>query len=231
MPPKSMCALTPRLTPRETRLVGRLRTPQQVQRFLNDLPYNDEPLPGGATLRSFRGVVKHWSAHCMEAALAAAVLLEYHRYPPLVLSLESVDHLDHVLFVYRRSRHWGSVARSRDPGLHGRRPVFRTVRDLVLSYVDTYIDLTGRIVGYAVVDLRLLGRYDWRFSTRNIWRAERLLQDSPHRPIRSSDRRIARLRRQFRAFKKQYPNRAPLYYKDQERWSEIPQGPWGPEES
>ena len=208
--------------------MDRLRTPRQVQCFLNALPYNDEPPPGGATLRSFRGVVTHWSAHCMEAALAAAVLLEYHKYPPLVLSLESVDHLDHVLFVYRRGRHWGSVARSRDPGLHGRRPVFRTARDLALSYVDPYIDLTGCIVGYAVVDLRRLGRYDWRFSTRNIWRAERLLQDYPHRPIRSSDRRIARLRRRFRAFKKQYPNRAPLYYRGREKWSEIPQGPWGP---
>ena len=104
----------------------------------------------------------------MEAALAAAVILEYRGYPPLVLSLESVDCLDHVLFVYRRGPLWGSIARSRDPGLHGRRPVFRTARDLALSYVDPYIDLTGRIVGYAVVDLRVLGRYDWRSSTRNI---------------------------------------------------------------
>ena len=164
----------------------------------------------------------------MEAALAAAVLLEYRGYPPFVLSLESVDHLDHVLFVYRREQHWGSVARSRDPGLHGRKPVFRTARDLALSYVDPYVDLSGRIVGYAVVDLRLLGGYDWRFSPRNVWRAERLLQDYPHRPIRSFDRRIERLRRRFRAFKEQNPDRAPLYYKGQERWSEIPPGPWGP---
>ena len=163
----------------------------------------------------------------MEAALAAAVILEYRGYPPLVLSLESVDCLDHVLFVYRRVQHWGSVARSRDPGLHGRRPVFRTARDLALSYVDPYIDLTGRIVGYAVVDLRVLGRYDWRLSKRNIWKAERLLQDYPHRPIRSSDRRIACLRRRFRTFRTRYPNRTPLYYKGQERWSEIPVGPWG----
>ena len=164
----------------------------------------------------------------MEAALAAAVILEYRGYPPLVLSLESVDRLDHVLFVYRRGRRWGSVARSRDPGLHGRTPVFRTARDLALSYVDPYVDRTGRIIGYAVVDLRMLGRYDWRFSTGNIWKAERLLQDYPHRPVHSSDRRIARLRRRFRTFKERYPNRTPLYYTGQERWSEIPKGPWGP---
>ena len=160
----------------------------------------------------------------MEAALAAAVLLEYRGYPPLVLSLESVDRLDHVLFIYRRGRQWGSVARSRDPGLHGRKPVFRTPRDLALSYVDPYVDLTGRIIGYAVVDLRLLGGYDWRFSTRNVWKAERLLQEYPHRPIGSSDRRIDDLRRRFRSFKDRYPDRAPLYYRDRERWSEIPRG-------
>ena len=167
--------------------MARLRTSRQVQLFLNELPYNDEVPPARGTLRSFRGVVRHWNAHCMEAALAAAVILEHRGYPPLVLSLESIDCLDHVLFVYRQGNSWGSVARSRDPGLHGRRPVFRTARDLALSYVDPYVDLTGRIVGYAVVDLRTLGRYDWRFSTRNIWKAERLLQDYPHRPIRSSD--------------------------------------------
>ena len=163
----------------------------------------------------------------MEAALVAAVILEQHGYPPLVLSLESADHLDHVLFVYRRDRHWGAVARSRDPGLHGRKPVFRTARDLVLSYVDPYVDLTGSIVAYAVVDLGLLGRYDWRLSPRNVWNSERLLQDYPHRPIRTSDRRIDTMRRRYLAFKQRYPDRKPLYYPHQERWSEIPRGPWG----
>ena len=163
----------------------------------------------------------------MEAALAAAVILEYHGYPPLVMSLESVDFLDHVLFVYRRQQRWGSVARSRDPGLHGRKPVFRTARDLALSYVDPYVDLTGRIAAYAVVDLRVLRGYDWRLSTRNVWRVERLLQDYPHRPIRSSDRRIDNLRRRFLAFKDRYPDRKPLYFTGRDRWSEIPRGPWG----
>ena len=101
-------------TPAERRLIRRLRTPGDVQRFLNSLPYNTEPPPGGATLRSFRGVVRTRTAHCLEAALAAAVILEQHRYPPLVLSFESIDLLDHVIFVYRGERGWGSVARSRD---------------------------------------------------------------------------------------------------------------------
>jgi len=212
-------------TPGERRIIRRLRTPDAVQRYLNRLPYNTEPPPGRATLRSFRGVVRHRSAHCLEAALAAAVILEQHGYPPLVLSFESIDELDHVLFAYRRRGRWGSVARSRDPGLHGRKPVFRTARALALSYVDPYIDFTGRITGYAVLDLgALLGGYDWRLSERNVWRAERVMLDAPHRPIRSSDRRIDALRRRYVAFRAQH-GRKPLFY-DRRAWTELPQGNW-----
>ena len=214
-------------TPAERRVIARCRTPDAVQRFLNRLPYNDEPPPGGATLRSFRGVVQRRTAHCLEAALAAAVILEQHGYPPLVLSFESIDELDHVLFVYQHRGRWGSIARSRDPGLHGRRPVFRTARALALSYVDPYIDYHGRITGYTVVDLRtLLGDYDWRLSEKNVWKAERVLLDAPHRPIRSSDARIDRLRRRYVNFRKQNDGRKPLYYRNRHQWSEMPQGNW-----
>ena len=141
-----------------------------MQRYLNALPYNTEPPPGGPTLRSFRGVARVGTAHCLESAVTTAVILEQHGYPPLLLSFESIDELDHVLFVYRKDGRWGSVARSRDPGLHGRKPVFRTARALALSYVDPYVDFTGRITGYAVADLRMLGDYDWRLSEKNIWK-------------------------------------------------------------
>lgn len=214
-------------TPRERAIVRRYRTPAAVQRYLNSLPYNDEPPPGGATLRSFRGVVAHGTAHCLEAALAAATILEQHGYPPRVLSFESIDQLDHVLFVYRKRGLWGSVGRSRDPGLHGRKPVFRTARALALSYVDPYIDYHGRITGYTVVDLReLLGDYDWRLSEQNVWKAERVLLDAPHRPIRSSDARIDRLRRKYVAFREAHGGRKPLYYKGRHTWSPLPEGNW-----
>lgn len=209
-------------TPSEQRLIRRLRTPNAVQRWLNALPYNTEPPPGRATLRSFRCVVQTGTAHCLEAALAAAVILEQHGYPPLVLSLESVDELDHVMFAYRRRGRWGSVSRSRDPGLHGRRAVFASARALALSYVDPYVDLTGRITGYAVVDLRLLEDYDWRLSERNVWKAERLLLAYPHRAIRTSDRRVGRLRQRYRAFKAHYPRLRPVLYRNRQRWAELP---------
>lgn len=210
-------------TAEERRLVGALNTPRKVQRFLNGLRYNTEPPPQRATLRSFRNVVRLRTAHCMEAALAAAVILEQHGYPPLVLSFESTDHLDHVLFVYRRGGRWGSVARSRDPGLHGRKPMFGTSRALALSYVDPYVDSTGRLTGYAVVDLRALDGYDWRLSDRNVWKAERYLLEYPHRPIRTSEARIERLRARFEAFKAAHPHLKPMYFSGRDKWSELPE--------
>ena len=201
-------------------MVARIRTPLAAQRWLNALPYNTER--GGETLRSFRGVVRTGTAHCLEAALTAAVILEQHRYPPLVLSFESIDLLDHVIFVYRGPRGWGSVARSRDPGLHGRKPVFATPRALALSYVDGYVDFTGRITAYAVVDLRVLGGYDWRLSDTNIWKVERLLLDWPHRPIKTSNRRTEQLRRRYRVFREVHGYKPWRYYTGRRRWTELP---------
>ena len=159
----------------------------------------------------------------MEAALFAATVLEQHGYPPLVLSFESIDELDHVIFVYRHTGRWGAIGRSRDPGLHGRRPVFATPRALALSYVDPYVDYSGRVIGYAVVDLRaVMGVYDWRLSRTNVWKVERVLLDYPHRRIRSSDARIERLRNRYRAFLAANNGRKPLYYRDRDRWTELP---------
>jgi hypothetical protein len=210
-----------RFTSAERRVIRRCSTPAAVQAFLNGLVYNTEPPPDPATLRSFRGVVRHRTANCIEAALSAAVILEQHGYPPLVMSLESIDELDHVVFVYRARGRWGSIARSRDPGLHGRRPVFRTLRALALSYVDPYVDRTGAVRAYGAVDLRVLGAYDWRLSERNVWKVERLLFDIPHQPIRSSPRRIDRLRRAYVAYLAAHGGRKPIYY-DRRAWTPIP---------
>jgi hypothetical protein len=210
--------------PAEQRLIRRLRTPTAVQRFLNRLPYNTEPPPAPATLRSFRGVVRTGTAHCLEAALTAATILEQHGYPPLVMSLESIDALDHVLFVYQSRGRWGSVARSRDPGLHGRKPVFRSARALALSYFEPYVDTSGCVKGYAVADLRALDPYNWRLSPGNVWKVERFLLEYPHTPIRYSERRVDRLRAKYYRFKREH-HKKPLYY-DRRAWTDIPKGNW-----
>jgi hypothetical protein len=215
-----------RFSSAERRLISRLRTPLAVQHYLNCLPYNNEP-GGRATLRSFRSVVEHGCAHCLEAALFATVVLEQHGYPPLLLSFESIDRLDHVIFIYKQRGRWGSVARSRDPGLHGRKPVFATPAALARSYCDPYIDLTGRVTGYAVVDAaREMGAYDWRLAETNVWKVERMLLDYPHRQLSSSNRHVNALRAQYRAFKKRCPGKKPLFYRHKERWTELPEGNW-----
>jgi hypothetical protein len=117
---------------------------------------------------------------------------------------------------------WGTIGRSRDPGLHGRKPVFATPRALALSYVDAYVDFSGRITGYAVADLRSMGNYDWRLSAGNVWKVERMLLELPHRPIHSSDARIDRLRKRYRQYREQY-GRKPIYYQRMERWTELPE--------
>lgn len=210
-------------TPAERRVIARLRTPAAVQAFLNALPYNTEPPPDRPTLRTFRSVVARHTAHCLEAALTAAVILEQHGYPPLIMSLESIDELDHCLFVYQASGRWGSVARSRDPGLHGRKPVFRSLRHLALSYFDPYIDREGCVKAYGAVDLRVLGTYDWRLASGNVWAVERLLYAIPHRPIQYSQTRVDRLRRQYIAYLEAHDGRKPIYY-DRRAWTPIPKG-------
>ena len=203
-------------TPAEWKLVQRLNTPAKVQRFFSEMPYNWET--GGGTMRSFREVVKRNEAHCLEAAVGAAVILEQHGYPPLLLDLESVDLLDHVIFVFKQDGRWGSIARSRDLGLHGRKPVFRSLRDLAWSYFDTYVDFTGRLKGYGPTSLYELGNYDWRFSPRRMTKIEDHLRAIPHKPLRSSDKRYQKLLARYHKYKQRHPDRSPGYYDSRLTW-------------
>ena len=203
-------------TRKEWQLIQTLRTPAQVQRYFSSLPYNWERK--GGTLRSFREVLKVGEAHCLEAAVAAAVILEQHGYPPLLMDIESVDLLDHVIFIFQKDRKWGSIGRSRDIGLHGRRPLFRSLRDLTWSYFDPYVDFSGRIKGYGLTSLYDLGNYDWRFSPRNMTKIEDHLRAIPHRKIRSSNSRYERLLARYHKYKKRYPDRSPSYYDNRHHW-------------
>lgn len=203
-------------TRKEWELIQTLRTPAQVQSYFTSLPYNWERT--GGTLRSFREVLKVGEAHCLEAAVAAAVILEQHGYPPLLMDIESVDLLDHVIFVFQKDRKWGSIGRSRDIGLHGRRPLFRSLRDLTWSYFDPYVDFSGRIKGYGLTSLYDLGNYDWRFSPRKMTKIEDHLRAIPHRKIRSSDIRYERLLARYHQYKKRYPDRSPSYYDNRSQW-------------
>jgi hypothetical protein len=195
-------------TATERRLIDTLRTPRQVQRFLRRFPYNWE-----TTLRTFRGVVSTGRAHCLEAVLFAATVLEQHGYPALALDLESEDGLDHVLFVYRGEGGWGTVARSRDEGLHGRIPVFPTVRALVDSYMDPYVDGSGRLKGLAVMHLDELTRADWRLGEYNVWSVEQALIRWPHDKVRMGEGRYQRTLKRFEAIKAGRPTMTPRLWR------------------
>ncbi len=189
-------------------MIDELRTPRQVQGFLRRFPYNWEK-----TLRTFRGVVATGRAHCLEAVLFAATVLEQHGYPVLALDLESHDGLDHVLFIYQEDGGWGTVARSRDEGLHGRQPIFRTVRALVDSYMDPYVDGSGRLKGFAVVHLDDLTRVDWRLGNGNVWSVEQALIRWPHQAVRMGEGRYQRTLRRFTAAKGDRPAMTPRMWR------------------
>ena len=208
--------MRPRFTAAELRLLRRLDTPRKVHRWLRALPYNREVR--GETLRTFRTVRRLNTAHCLEAALTAAAILEQHGYPPLLLDLESWDDLDHVVFLFREDGRYGTVAKSRDPGLHGRKPIFDSLEALVRSYVPGYIDFTGRITGYGTYDLRDLRSVDWRTATGNVWKVERVLIGMPHRSLRTSDMEYAWWHRRFVRYKARFPDRRPAYFPNRDEW-------------
>ena len=203
-------------TATEWKLIQKLKTPAKVQHFFSTLAYNREN--NGATMRSFRELIKVNEAHCLEAAVGAAVILEQHGYPPLLLDLESQDLLDHVIFVFKENGRWGSVARSRDIGLHGRKPVYRSLRDLAWSYFDPFVDLTGRLKGYGLMSLYDLGDYDWRFSPRKMLKIEEHLRAMPHKRVYSSDKRYEALLDRYRRYKRRYPAHTPAYYASRPNW-------------
>lgn len=176
------------------KLSKKLKTPQQVQRYLRTLPYNREKK--GETLASAETALKRGRLHCFEAAFAAAAILEHHGYPPLVMSLESKDNLDHVIYVFQEKGLWGSVALSRDDGLHGRPAKYRSARDLAWSYYDPYVDKSGKITGYQVAHLDDT-KTDWRGSRRNVWKAEKYLIKLKHIRIKSSLARYKKLLKNY----------------------------------
>src|SRR5437763_16898637 len=109
---------------------------KKIQKYLDELPYNKEKK--GETCYSPRLVIRHNTAHCFEGALFAAAALGVGGRPPLILDLEAVRDDDHVVAVYRTNGHWGAIGKSNYAGLRFRCPVYRTLRELALSYFEHY---------------------------------------------------------------------------------------------
>lgn len=163
--------------------------PFEVQQLLHNFSYNYETY--GETLKSAAESLKTKMIHCLEGAFVAAAILERHDYPPLVVSFESKDGLDHVVFVFQENKRWGAVGVSRDIGLQGRPAIYRDLRSLCWSYFDPYVDESSRITGYQLFHLDECGA-DWRYSSQNVWKLEQYLCDEKHIPLNASDARYQR---------------------------------------
>jgi hypothetical protein len=124
------------------------------------------------------------------------------------------------LFLFQEGGRWGAVARSRDAGLQGRKPTFRSIRHLVMSYVEPYVDLTGRLKGYGVGNLYDLGNYDWRFSRRNVWKVERYLLGMSHNKYRMSEQRYLLALRRYKDYRAKDPYGPVRYYDSTPLWLE-----------
>ncbi len=188
------------LTRQELQQFRRLSTPQKIQKYLDDLPYNKEPR--GPTCRSPRRVIRDRTAHCFEAALFAAAALRLSGLPPLIFDLEAVRDDDHVIAIYRTDGYWGAIAKSNYAGLRFREPVYRTLRELALSYFEHYYNLKGEKTLRAYSGPVNLGRFDriqWMTSEKDLWAIPEYLLDIRHTPIPGITRRMFMDERSFKA--------------------------------
>jgi hypothetical protein len=168
---------------RSERLVfRRLNTPARIAHFLDcEIVFNHE-----STCRSPRRLLRDRTGHCMEGALFAAAALRELGYPPQLVDLASVHDDDHVLAVYRENGHWGSIAKSNYSGLRHREPVFRTLRELVMSYFEHYFNLRREKTLRAYsrpVNLQRFDAMDWMTSEENVWAVPQYLCEIRHTPI------------------------------------------------
>ena len=153
----------------ERAVLSRLNKPAKIQRFLDDLPYNKER--GGATCLSPRRVLELGTAHCMEGAMFGAAALRLLGHPPLLMDLEAVRDDDHVLAVFRARGRWGAVAKSNFAGLRWREPVYRTLRELAMSYFEDYFNAKGEKTLRAYAGPLSLAQFDelrWTFEDTHL---------------------------------------------------------------
>ena len=171
--------------PRERALFARLPTPERIQRFLDDdIAYNKEQT--GPTCRSPRRVLRDRVAHCLEGALFGAAALRAQGFEPLLLDLEAVRDDDHVLAIFRGRGGWGAIAKSNYAGLRFREPVYRTLRELAMSYFEHYYNPQGEKTLRAYsrpVNLRRFDHIAWMTAEQDLWSISDYLFAIAHRPL------------------------------------------------
>lgn len=191
---------------RELSILSRLRTPERIQWFHDDkIAYNKEK--GGPTCRSPRRVLRDRTAHCLEGALFGAAALAVQGFEPLLLDLEAVRDDDHVLALFRQRGCWGAIAKSNYAGLRFREPVYRSLRELAMSYFEHYYNPQGEktLRSYSrPVKMQRFDRIDWMIAQEDLWPISDYLFSIPHSRLITNavERRLTRMdRRAFEAGK------------------------------
>jgi hypothetical protein len=169
------------LSPQDLRTLRALKTPARIQKFVDSLTYQYAD-----TAWSPRRALRERKGHCLEGALMAAVALRVNGYPPLIIDLEAVRDDDHVVALYREHGLWGGIAKSNFAGLRFRAPIYRTLRELALSYFEHYYNLRGErtLRTYSrPIHLARLDRLHWMTSEEDVWFVADALIAARHYPL------------------------------------------------
>lgn len=164
--------------PSQLRKLQALKTPVGVQQFLDEMPYNL-----GYTARSPKKILRERTASCFEGAVFAAAALRILGFPPLIFDLEAEQDTDHVVAIFKQRGHWGAVAKSNFAGCRYREPVYRTLRELAMSYFNIYFNLRFQrtLRRYSrPVNLARFDRWNWMSTNKPVWFIAEHLCEIPH---------------------------------------------------
>jgi hypothetical protein len=174
------------LTPSERKVLAGLDSPIQIQSFLNAIPYNEDEF-----YRCPLRVLQDRKAHCFDGALFGAMALRQIGHPALILELiPNGRDDDHLLALFKRYDHWGAVAKSNFTGLRYREPIYRSLRELVISYFEDYFNSAGEktLAGYrGPINMKVFDRLNWMSSDTNLERLSNEMNRYQIRPILSDE--------------------------------------------
>ena len=180
----------------ELKILKNLNTPQKIQSFINKLEINFEKK--GETCMSPREVLKTGKAHCIEGALLAALALRVHGYKPLLVDMKTgVDDEEHVIAVFKKNGKWGAISKTNHAVLRYREPIYKSIRELVMSYFHEYTDNKGRktLRSYSLpINLSRFDKSDWVTEDKDLWYIHDYLDKVKHHRILDR-KQIANLRR------------------------------------
>ena len=165
-------------TPAELRKLRSFKSPHGIQKFIDAMPYHL-----ATSAWSPQRVLHAQTVHCLEGAIFGAAALRAIGHPPLIVDLEAERDTDHVIAVFKERGHWGAIARSNYAGLEYREPIYRTLRELAMSYFDAYFSLDKRLTLRTFsrpVDLKRFDRREWMTSPNDVWFIPEYLLDISH---------------------------------------------------